>query len=415
VPIKALFSLEGGIALNKLPKQQVFKDPLYGYIHVDYELIKNLINTSLFQRLRRIRQLSGVQMVFHGAEHSRFSHSLGVYEIANRFLTVPDVNMALNEREKLIFLCSALLHDIGHGAYSHAFEDIFGVNHEKIGAKLIEQNKELSSLLNTIDDHFASDVASVIRKTKKYPLIEQFISSQLDVDRLDYLERDAYFTGAAYGHIDLDRLIRVMYIRNEQVVFKLSGIHAIENYLISRYHMYWQVYYHPVSRAYEVILEKIYLRVKDLLIMNFPFRGDVDALKKIIKNPRDLDNYLEIDDYYINGLIASFTKSTDEILKGLANDFLNRKIWGYVNDTPENKEKIEQIKKTYLPEELKYYTSYRTVENSTYKDDEENFGDKIYILMENGSISTLKDQSQIIASLMQSGKKTDPKFFYRKK
>ncbi|MDX9690861.1 MAG: HD domain-containing protein [Acholeplasmataceae bacterium] len=401
--------------MNKLPKQQVFKDPLYGYIHVDYELIKNLINTSLFQRLRRIRQLSGVQMVFHGAEHSRFSHSLGVYEIANRFLTVPDVNMALNEREKLIFLCSALLHDIGHGAYSHAFEDIFGVNHEKIGAKLIEQNKELSSLLNTIDDHFASDVASVIRKTKKYPLIEQFISSQLDVDRLDYLERDAYFTGAAYGHIDLDRLIRVMYIRNEQVVFKLSGIHAIENYLISRYHMYWQVYYHPVSRAYEVILEKIYLRVKDLLIMNFPFRGDVDALKKIIKNPRDLDNYLEIDDYYINGLIASFTKSTDEILKGLANDFLNRKIWGYVNDTPENKEKIEQIKKTYLPEELKYYTSYRTVENSTYKDDEENFGDKIYILMENGSISTLKDQSQIIASLMQSGKKTDPKFFYRKK
>jgi HD superfamily phosphohydrolase len=149
--------------------------------------------------------------------------------------------------------------------------------------------------------------------------------------------------------------------------------------------------------------------------MNFQFRGDVDALKKIIKNPRDLDNYLEIDDYYINGLIASFTKSTDEILKGLANDFLNRKIWGYVNDTPENKEKIEQIKKAYLPEELKYYTSYRTVENSTYKDDEENFGDKIYILMENGSISTLKDQSQIIASLMQSGKKTDPKFFYRKK
>ena len=401
--------------MNKLVKQQVFKDPLYGYIHVDYQIIKDIINTTLFQRLRRIRQLSGVQMVFHGAEHSRFSHSLGVYEIANRFLTVPDVNQALNEREKLIFLCAALLHDIGHGAYSHAFEDIFGVNHEKIGAKLIEQNKELSSLLNTIDKDFASDIASVIRKTKKFPLIEQFISSQLDVDRLDYLERDAYFTGAAYGHIDLDRLIRVMYIKNGQVVFKLSGIHAIENYLISRYHMYWQVYYHPVSRAYEVILEKIYLRVKDLLLMNFPFRGDVDPLKRIIQNPRDLDNYLEIDDYYINGLIASFTKSTDEILRSLANDFLNRKIWGYINDNSENKEQIETIKINYTKEELKYFTSYRTVENSTYKDDDQNFGDKIYILLENGSVSTLKEQSQIIASLMQSGKKTDPKFFYRKK
>ena len=401
--------------MQKLEKQQVFKDPLYGYIHVDYQVIKDLINTSVFQRLRRIRQLSGVQMVFHGAEHSRFSHSLGVYEIANRFLTVPDVNKALNEREKLIFLCAALLHDIGHGAYSHAFEDIFGVNHEKIGSKLIEQNNELRNVLDVIDENFASDVASVIRKTKKFPLIQQFISSQLDVDRLDYLERDAYFTGAAYGHIDLDRLIRVMYIKNGRVVFKLSGIHAIENYLISRYHMYWQVYYHPVSRAYEVVLDKIYTRVKDLLIMNYPFRGDVDPLKRIIQNPRDLDNYLEIDDYYINGLIASFTKSNDEILRNLANDFLGRKIWGYYSDIPANKEKIESIKKSYSTEEIKYYTSCRTVENSTYKDDGEKFGDKIYILLEDGEISTLKDQSQIIASLMQSGKKTDPKFFFRKK
>ena len=398
----------------KLEKQQVFKDPLYGYIHVDYELIKKLINTSPFQRLRRVRQLSGVQMVFHGAEHSRFSHSMGVYEIANRFLTVPDLSKALSDREKLIFLCAALLHDIGHGAYSHAFEDIFNVNHELIGANLIEHHHEISSLLNEIDSKFASDVASIIRKEKKFPLIEQLISSQLDVDRLDYLERDAYFTGAAYGHIDLDRLIRVMRIKDGQVVFKVSGIHAIENYLISRYHMYWQVYYHPVSRAYEVILEKIYMRVKDLLLSDFPFEGNVEPLKKIIEDPTDIDDYLEIDDFYINGLIASFTKTSDPILKNLALDFMNRHIWGYLNNDEENQAKIEEIKKTYHPDEIKYYTAYRTVENSTYKDNRDHFGDEIYILLENGNISTLKDQSKIIESLMQSGSKVDLKFFYRK-
>ncbi len=400
--------------MKKLPKQQVFKDPLYGFIHVDDLLIKKLIDSELFQRLRRIRQLSGVQMVFHGAEHSRFVHSLGVYEIANRFLTVPDIADALDAREKLLFLVSALLHDIGHGAYSHAFETTFHVNHEEVGAKLITTNKELRSILDLQDKDFAEDVAKILRKQKKFPLIEQLISSQLDVDRLDYLERDAYYTGAAYGHIDVDRLIRVLYIKNGKVVFKLSGIHAIENYLIARYHMYWQVYYHPVARAYEVNLEKIYKRIRDLLETDYPFQNNVEPLKKIMNNKDDLDAYIEIDDFYINGLIASFLKSKDDILRNLAHDFMNRRIWGYVNDTEENKELIETIKQSYKKEELDYFTSYRTVFNSTYKDEGEGFGDKVYILLENGKISSLKDQSRIIESLMLSGTKNDPKFFYRK-
>lgn len=400
--------------MNKLTKQQVFKDPLYGYIHVDYELIKNLIDAPLFQRLRRIRQLSGVQMVFHGAEHSRFSHSLGVYEIANRFLTVPDINKAFDERKKLLFLCSALLHDIGHGAYSHAFENVFNVKHEEIGAALITQNKELRAILNTVDKNFAMDIASILNKKRKYPLIEQLISSQLDVDRLDYLERDAYFTGAAYGQIDVDRLVRVIRIKEGQVLFKITGIHAIENYLISRYHMYWQVYYHPVARAYEVVLDKIYKRVKLLLSQNWGVLGNVEPLKKVIDNPTNLDNYITIDDYYINGLITSFTESKDKILKKLALDFLNRKIWGYINDNEENSLLIENIKKNYTKEELSYFTAYNSVENSTYRDDDVYYGDRIYILLENGEVSTLKKQSKIIESLMKSGTKKDPKFFYRK-
>jgi HD superfamily phosphohydrolase len=400
--------------MNKMNREQVFKDPLYGFIHVQYETIKHLINTPLFQRLRRIRQLSGVQMVFHGAEHSRFSHSLGVYEIANRFLTVPDVNEALSEREKLILLAAALLHDIGHGAYSHAFEDVFGVDHEKIGASLILSNPEIRNVLDKVDNCFAEDVTSVIRKENKFPLIEHFISSQLDVDRLDYLERDAYFTGAAYGHIDVDRLIRVMRIKNGRVVFKISGIHAIENYLIARYHMYWQVYYHPVSRAYEVILSKIYKRVKDLLVSNFEFFGNVEPLRNVMENPEDLKSFIKLDDFYINGLISSFQDSKDDILRELSRDFLNRRIWGYINNTPQNKAKIEEISMSFKDEEREYFTGFGMVENSTYKDESEKLGDKIYILLEDDTISTLREQSEIINSLMKSGTKKDPKFFYRK-
>lgn len=399
--------------MKMLDRQQVLKDPLYGYVHVDYEIIKKLINTNLFQRLRRIRQLSGVQMVFHGAEHSRFSHSLGVYELANRFLTVKELKESLDERSQLLLMTTALLHDIGHGAYSHAFEDVFHVNHEQIGANMILTRNEIKDILDEIDENFAKDVASIILKTGKYPLIEQLISSQIDIDRLDYLERDAYFTGAAYGHIDLDRLMRVLNVRNGKIVFSISGIHAIENYLISRYHMYWQVYYHPVSRSYETILDKIYLRVRDLCLIDFQFMADVEPLKKLIENPNDLENYIRIDDFFVNGLISSFTKSKDEILRTLADDFLNRHIWKYIDDTLENQEQIKLIKSKYDPNMIKYFTAHKTVSNSTYIDESKGLGDQIDILLKNGEISTLKEQSLIIKGLILTGVKEDPKFFYR--
>lgn len=401
--------------MDVLDREKVFRDPIYGYIHVGYDIIKDLIDTPAFQRLRRIKQLSGVQMVFHGAEHSRFSHSLGVYEVANRFLEIPDIKHTLSEREQLLFLTAALLHDIGHGAYSHAFEDVFLVNHEKIGARIIVENKEIREILNRVDDDFAKDVASIILKKGKFKIIEQLISSQLDVDRMDYLSRDAYFTGAAYGKIDVDRLTRVLRIKDGRVVFKLSGIHAIENYLISRYHMYWQVYFHPVARSYEVILEKIYLRIRNLLNENYAFNSYVEPLRRLMEDPTDLEAYLEIDDFYINGLIKSFLKTEDSILRILADDFMNRHIWEYINETNEHKDEINHIKQTMSDEELKYFTSSRTVHESTYKDETSNLGENIYILLENDEISTLKQQSKIIESLSYSGMKSDPKFFYRKK
>lgn len=399
--------------MEKRIRQQVFRDPLYGYIHIDYVVVTKIIDSSIFQRLRRIRQLSGVHMVFHSAEHSRFTHSLGVYELAYRFLAIKDIKEALDERSQLIFLVTALLHDIGHGAYSHAFEYVFHVNHEKIGAKLILEHKELRGILDTIDQEFAQDVASILLKQGKFPLIEQLISSQLDIDRLDYLERDAFHTGAAYGHIDLDRLMRVVLVKNNTLVFKASGIHAIENYLVARYHMYWQVYYHPKARAYEVILEKIYLRVKDLLKENYDFGHDVSSLKALLKNPEDLEAYLEIDDYYMNGLIALFSKTKDDILRNLAKDFLNRRIWKFIDNNEKNQKEINDILTHKTKIEQRYYTLQTTVAQSAYLENEKNLGEQIFILTEDDQVVTLSSYSSIVHSLVTSSIKYDPKFFYR--
>ncbi|PKK87161.1 MAG: phosphohydrolase, partial [Tenericutes bacterium HGW-Tenericutes-8] len=250
---------------EKLENKKVFRDPIYGYISVTYKVIADLIDTKEFQRLRRIRQLSGVSMVFHGAEHSRFSHSLGVYGLAYKALQDCDIlKNKLSEYEQVLLLASALLHDVGHGPYSHAFEHVFMLGHEISSAKIIEGKTEINAVLKQANQALPKDIVSIILKMNKFKVVEQLISSQLDIDRMDYLERDAYHTGASYGRLDKDRILRMLDIKEDQVVFKEGAIHAIENYLMSRYHMYWQVYYHPVARSYEIMLEKIYKRILDL-------------------------------------------------------------------------------------------------------------------------------------------------------
>lgn len=391
-------------------EEQVFLDPIYGNIYVNYLVILKLIDTSAFQRLRRIKQLSSVSMIYHGACHSRFSHSLGVYFLATKFLENTNLKSHLNEREELLFLTSALLHDIGHGPHSHTFEQIFNTDHEKLGAKIILNDLEIVNILNEVDSTFKEDVKSILLKEGKYPLLEQLISSQLDVDRLDYLLRDAYYTGAPYGNIDLERLIRVLVIKDNKAYFKESGIPAIENYLINRHHMYFQVYFHRVSRAHEAVLENIYLRVKDLIKKNYQFKSNINLLKEIINDKNiNIKNYLKLDDYYINGLIKAFTEEDDLILKNLSSDYLNRNIWNYIDY---KKDLVNKINKNYNDKELKYYTNTNTAYNLTY-DQRAGFGDKINILLKSGKTSTLYNESKIIKSLKTAGTKKDTKYYYR--
>ena len=248
-----------------LPIEHVFRDPVHDYIHVQHQIILDLINSSEFQRLRRIKQLGTSSLTFHGAEHTRFTHSLGVYEITRRICDKFQRNYATqtpddggwDDNERLVALCAALLHDIGHGPYSHTFEHIFKTNHEEITVAIITSPEtEVFKVLAKISEDFPAQVASVIQKTYPNPQVVQLISSQIDADRMDYLLRDAYHTGVNYGTFDLTRILRVIRPYKDGIYFQLSGMHAVEDYIVSRYQMYMQVYFHPVSRGMEVILDQ---------------------------------------------------------------------------------------------------------------------------------------------------------------
>ena len=400
---------------QKLKRTKVFRDPLYGYITVDYQVISDLIDTKEFQRLRRIRQLSGVSMVFQTAEHSRFTHSLGAYQMANFVINNVEGIECLTEYERLLFLITALFHDIGHGPYSHAFETILSVPHEEMGARIITGNTEVNEVLVKENPSLPNDIASIIRHEGKYKLIESLVSSQLDVDRMDYLSRDAYFTGAAYGHIDYFRILRSMKIINNRLYVRASGVHSIESYLMSRYHMYFQVYYHPQARSYECILDSIYKRIKDLIEANklSEANANIKEFVNVIKNPNDLDSYYELDDAYVNAFIKKFTKTTDKILKTLCNAFIKRHLFECIemqNDPDINF--IKEVKAKYTQEELPYYFTYSKVSLDTYNHSSKGDINDIKVLLPDSKAKSLDQYSPIIKDLRTSGSKTVERYYY---
>lgn len=246
--------------MRNLREEKVFKDPVHRYIYVQDPLIWNLINTKEFQRLRRIRQLGTSYLTFHGAEHSRFSHSMGVYEITRKIISQFERSQYDDwpTEEKFVCLCAALLHDLGHGPFSHSIESVMKMHHEEWSCRLILGDTDVNKVLSAASEDLPQKVAAVITGDYEPGITVSLISSQLDADRMDYLLRDAYFTGVHYGTFDMERILRVMRPHRDQIVIKESGMHAVEDYLMSRYQMYWQVYFHPVTRGSEILLRKIF-------------------------------------------------------------------------------------------------------------------------------------------------------------
>src|SRR5690625_33964 len=295
------------------------------------------------QRLRRIKQLGATNLTFHGAEHSRFNHSLGVYEIVRRIIQKMELRPEWNSEERLVCLCAALLHDLGHGPFSHSFEKVFSLDHELFTEKIILGDTGVNKVLSQVAEDFPKDVANVINKTYHDKLVTSLISSQIDADRMDYLLRDAYYTGVSYGNFDMERILRVMRPTEDKVVIKSSGMHAVEDYIMSRYQMYWQVYFHPVSRSAELILSKILQRVKALHCDSYAFQHEPVHFYSFFSGNIALEDYIALDENIMMAYFQMWVHERDEILADLCERFINRRLLKFISYQPDDKNEMQRF------------------------------------------------------------------------
>ncbi|MDP4162032.1 MAG: HD domain-containing protein [Bacillota bacterium] len=403
---------------EKLEEEKVFKDPVHRYIHVRDRVIWDLIGTKEFQRLRRIKQLGTTFLTFHGAEHSRFNHSLGVYEIVRRIIDdVFDGRPEWKQEERLLTLCSALLHDLGHGPFSHSFEKVFDFDHEGFTQAIIIGDTEVNRVLAKVDPDFPKKVAEVIAKTSANKLVVSLISSQIDADRMDYLQRDAYFTGVSYGHFDMERILRVMRPKEDQVVIKKSGMHAVEDYIMSRYQMYWQVYFHPVSRGAEVILTKILHRAKHLYEQQYTFAHPPLHFYTIFNDQLTLQDYLKLDESVILYYFQMWQEEEDAVISDLCRRFVNRNLFKYAEFDPAKEyKKLAELNKLFVkagldPEYYLVVDSSSDLPYDFYRPGEEEERLPIHLLMKNGELKELSRESEVVDAI--SGKRrTDHKLYY---
>jgi len=308
---------------------KILNDPIYGFIRIPNSLIFDIIEHPSFQRLRRVSQMGFSNLVYPGANHTRFHHALGCLHLMQKAINVLRVKGINISKEEENALCIAiLLHDIGHGPFSHALEHsiVTGITHEEISLKYMKQlNKEFEGKL---------DLAIEIFTGKYHRLfLQQLISSQLDIDRLDYLKRDSFYTGVAEGNISSDRLIAMMNVVDDELVIEKKGIYSVEKFLIARRLMYWQVYLHKTSLGAEYMLVKVLKRAKELAEKNIDLFCS-SSLHHFLYNKTNQDNFdtstldlfSKLDDYDLLSAIKEWTNHSDKIISNLSNMIVNRNL-----------------------------------------------------------------------------------------
>ena len=403
--------------LKRLDETKVLKDPVHSYIHIHYEVIWNCLDSKEFQRLRRIRQLGGDFQVYPTAEHSRFSHSLGVYEIVRRMVTeVKSLCVELTEYEKVCVMLAGLLHDVGHGPFSHAFEHITNHSHEEYTAKIILGNTELNAILRAVSEKLPQDIVSIIQHTHENDILNQIVSGQLDADRMDYLLRDSYFTATSYGQFDLERILRTMRVRKTNegrkvIVVKYTGIHSVEDYIMARYQMYWQVYYHPVARSYEAVFIQLFNRLKDIFKVDKDYFEDMKVLIPFLeKSEVSVEEYFKLDENSLLYCCSLIQDKEDNIAADLAKRLQNRNLFEYVDYNEENLAQIKNMLKENNFDE-RYYLKIENIEASVYSPYK---GRKILIEKLNGDIVALEKASTIVESITKGQTKKEGTIFFPK-
>ena len=400
----------------ELNEKRVIRDAIHDYIHVDHLIIWRLINSKEMQRLRRIKQLGGTYQVFQSAEHSRFVHSLGVYQVVRRMLETECLTNALSDYDKLCVMCAGLLHDIGHGPFSHSFEGVFEENHEDMTVRMILEKSEVHDILVSLYKQLPQDVASIIQHTHPNRILIQMVSSQLDADRMDYLLRDSYMSGTTYGHFDMSRILRTMRIRDGKIVYKESGVQAIENYILARYHMYWQVYYHPTARSYEHLLQSIFQRVKDLYYDGYVFQTHLHYLIPMLEHRFQVSDFVDLDEAVILYYFKEFTREKDFILSDLSSRFLNRHLFKY----KQLKSQKDLMSIKAIAQTKGYHSDYYIVSDNQKQIPYLHYGEsgelsEIEILDSEGCLSPLPMKSEIVSAILNSKRfKSDQKVFFPK-
>jgi uncharacterized protein len=355
-------------------KQYVFNDPIYGFIRINDPLILELIETPYFQRLRRIAQVGLSSLVYPGAHHTRFHHALGCVHLMQQSISVlQSKGVAISAAESRALQIAILLHDIGHGPFSHAMEHsiIPNISHETLSLKF----------MHILNDQFKGALSlaiSIFRGESERLFFNQLVSSQLDVDRLDYLKRDSFYTGVAEGNINSERLISMLNVVDQTLVIEEKGLYSVEKYLMARRFMYWQVYLHKTGIAAEAILIKIFERAKTLLKQGVLLQAS-DALMYFLNQSDDIqlsektiEQFSKLDDTDIYAAIKTWSDHNDVVLSHLCVMILNRSLLKIkIKDTPFSETKIASKTKLleaagYSKETWPYFVFSGTFSNLAY-------------------------------------------------
>jgi uncharacterized protein len=395
--------------------RKIINDPVYGFITIDHPLILEIISHPVYQRLRNIHQMAFAHLVYPGAVHSRLHHSLGAYHLMCMALTeLKSKGIEITAEEESGAKVAILLHDIGHGPFSHALENelVENVHHEAISILLMQKlNKELNGQLQTAIEIFTN------QHPKKF--LYQLISGQVDVDRLDYLNRDSFFTGVAEGVIGYDRILKMLTVKDGQLMVEEKAVYSIEKFLVSRRLMYWQVYLHKTVLSAEMMLVKIIRRAKELIAAGENVNTvsvDLDFfLKKFNKEnsiEQHLDSFCRLDDHDVMATIKNWGNHPDKILSILCRSLVERKLLKVklqaepFEESFKKEKTIEACNSLGITEkEAEYFVFTGEASNTTYNPADES----INILFKDG---TIKDISQVDNALIQHNLKGTVKKHY---
>ena len=383
---------------------KIINDPVFGFIKIPRGLLYDIVQHPLMQRLNRIKQLGLASVVYPGAQHTRFQHSLGAFHLMSEAIT------ALTQKGNFIFdsemeavEAAILMHDIGHGPFSHVLENtlIHGISHEQISLMVMEQiNSDFNGMLNLALKIFKDE----------YPkrFLHQLISSQLDMDRLDYLRRDSFFTGVTEGNIGSARIIKMLDVKDDNLVVESKGIYSIENYLTSRRLMYWQVYLHKTAVACEKVLINTLLRAKYLAetgkeifaspALKYFLYNDINETL-FIQDEKALKFYTELDDSDIWSALKVWRHSDDKILSTLAGDMLDRRIFKVeIHDEPIAEDYLDTLRHTIADNldisiaDTEYMIDVSTIQKDMYTMDDDN----ITILYKDGTTKDISEASELL-------------------